>query len=205
MNDIKMNGTRRAFFLRGSAVLGAGVATAAAAGALIPGTTPTVPDRLQALQHELTSHQDREAIRQLHLAFTGAIESQAYATAIELFEPLANLNLSGLSADGKPAIMRLFATQYRQQQARVLHSAYRQSPRQQRDLVTIAADGVHASATFHCEVELSCPLPADSTLAQMARLQGQMAERHWEAGRLEARYVKLGGQWKIAALRYLAA
>jgi hypothetical protein len=45
-------------------------------------------------------------------------------------------------------------------------------------------------------------LPADSTLAQMARLQGQMAERHWEAGRFEARYVKSAGQWQITALRF---
>jgi hypothetical protein len=205
MNEIKMNRTRRAFFLRGGVVLGAGVATAAAAGALLPATCTAVPDRLQELQRELTNHQDREAIRQLHLAFTGAIENQAYETAIELFEPAANLNLSGLSAVGKPAIMRLFLTQYRQQQARVLHSAYRQSPRQQLDVVAIATDSALATATFHCEVELSCPLAADSTLAQMARLQGQVAERHWEAGRLEARYVKTEGHWKIAALRYFAA
>jgi hypothetical protein len=205
MDEIKMNGTRRAFFLRGGAVLGAGVATAAAAGALQPGTCPAGADRLQELQRELTRHQDREAIRLPHLAFTGAIENQAYETAIELFEPSADLNLSGSSAVGKPAIMRLFATQYRQQQARVLHSAYRQSPRRQQDLVAIAADGAHATATFHCDVELSSPLPADSTLAQMARLQGQVAERHWEAGRFEVRYVKTAGQWKIGALRYLAA
>lgn len=204
MNEPKMNGTRRAFFLRGGAVLGAGVATTAAAGALLPRTSPVVPEGLQELQRELTGLQDREAIRQLHLAFTGAIENQAYETAIELFEPSAQMNLSGLIAVGKPAIMRLFAIQYRQQQARVLHSAYRQSPRQQ-DLVAIAADGAHATATFHCEVELTSPLRADSTLAQMARLQGQVAERHWEAGRFEARYVKTEGQWRMAALRYLAA
>jgi ketosteroid isomerase-like protein len=205
MTEIKINGTRRAFFLRGGALLGAGVATTAAAGALLAGSTPAVPDRLQELQRELTSHQDREAIRQLHLAFTRAVENQAYETAAEFFAPDADLHLSGSSALGKPAIMRLFATQYRQQQARVLHSAYRQSPLQQQDLVAIAADGAHATAAFHCEVELSSPLPTDSTLAQMARLQGQVAERRWEAGHFEARYVKTDGQWKMAALRYRAA
>jgi hypothetical protein len=169
-------------------LLGADVATTAAAGALLPGAGPTVPERLPELQRELTSQQDRESIRQLHLAFTGAIENQAYETAAELFEPAAEMN------------------QYRQQRARVLHSAYRQSPRQQKDSIAIAADGGHAAATFHCEVELTSPLPTDSTLAQMARLQGQVAERHWEAGRFEARYLKTEGQWQIAAaLRYLAA
>jgi ketosteroid isomerase-like protein len=202
MTDSKMNGTRRTFFLRGGALLGAGVATTAAAGALLPESSPAVPVRLQELQRQLMSHQDREAIRQLHLAFVGAVENQAYAAAVALFEPDAALNLSGLTAQGTPAITRLFALQYGQQQGHVLHSAYRQSPRQQQDLVQIAADGAHATATFHCEVELSTPLPADSTLAQMARLQGQVAERHWEAGRFEARYVKRDGQWKTAALRF---
>jgi hypothetical protein len=39
----------------------------------------------------------------------------------------------------------------------------------------------------------------------MARLQGQVAERHWQTGQFEARYVKTDGRWKITALRYLAA
>jgi hypothetical protein len=202
MTDIKMNGTRRAFFLRGGAVLGAGVATTAAAAALLPGTAPKVPDPLQQLQRELTDHQNREAIRQLHLAFTRAVETQAYDTAVELFAPHATLDLSGLAAQDQPAIERLFETQYRQQHAPVIHSAYRHSPLQQQDLIAVAADGVHASGTFHCDVELSSPLSADSTLAQMARLQGQMAERHWQAGRFEARYVKIAGGWKMAALRF---
>ncbi|HTB65863.1 MAG TPA: nuclear transport factor 2 family protein [Steroidobacteraceae bacterium] len=205
MTENKMNGTRRAFFVRGGAVLGAGVATAAAAGVLLPDAAPAVPDRLPQLQRELTSHQDRESIRQLHRAFTAAIENQTYEAAVELFEPHADLNLSGLSVQGQPAIRRLLITQYRQQQARVLHSAYRQGPLQQPDLIAIAADGAHATATFHCDVELSTPLPADSTLAQMARLQGQVAERHWEAGRFEARYVKTDGQWKMTALRFTSS
>jgi hypothetical protein len=205
MAEMKMNCSRRAFFAHGGAVLGAGVATTAAAASLLPDSTPSVADRTQQLQRELTRHQDREAIRELHLAFARAIENQAYETAVALFEPHATLDLSGSGAVGESAITRLFATQYRQQLAAVIHSAYRHSPLQQQDLVAIAADGVHATGTFHCCVELSSPLPTDSTLAQMARLQGQVAERHWEAGRFDARYLKIEGCWKIAALRYSAA
>jgi hypothetical protein len=202
MTENKMNDARRAFFLRGGAVLGAGVATAAAATALLPDSAPQPMDRLQQLQRELTTHQDRDAIRQLHLAFTAAVENQAYATAVELFERRATLDLSGAIARGKPAISQLFATQYLQQQTPVLHSAYRLGARQQHDLIAISADGAHATATFHCEVELSTPLPASSTLAQMARLQGQVAARHWQAGRFEARYTKGAGGWQITALRF---
>jgi hypothetical protein len=202
MTEMKMNGARRAFFMRGGAVLGAGIATTAAAATLLPDSAPLVADRTQQLQRELATHQDREAIRELHLAFARAIETGAYETAVELFEPHATLDLSGSGAVGTSAIMRLFAIQYRQQLAAVMHSAYRHSPLQQQDSVAIGADGVHASGTFHCEVELSSPLPMDSTLAQMARLQGQVAERRWEAGRFDARYVRIEGRWKLAALRY---
>jgi hypothetical protein len=36
----------------------------------------------------------------------------------------------------------------------------------------------------------------------MARLQGNVADRRWEAGQFEAKYVKSRGQWKIASLSY---
>ena len=46
------------------------------------------------------------------------------------------------------------------------------------------------------------PLHDNSTAAQMARLQGQLAERRWESGRLEAGYVNTDAGWKIAKLEY---
>jgi hypothetical protein len=51
----------------------------------------------------------------------------------------------------------------------------------------------------------SGPLQGDTTVARMARLQGQTATRHWEFGPLEARYVKTKGNWKIASLNYVNA
>jgi hypothetical protein len=35
--------------------------------------------------------------------------------------------------------------------------------------------------------------------------ESQVANHRWETGRIEARYVKSKGQWKIAALDYQAA
>jgi hypothetical protein len=110
--------------------------------------------------------------------------------------------LSGLSATGRQAI-RQFADRHRQQQAAAMHIAYRQSALQQKDVVTIGDNGLQATALFHVDVELSKPLQGDSTAAQMARLQGQVADRHWEAGRFDAQYEKIAGQWQIAAMRYL--
>lgn len=87
-----------------------------------------------------------------------------------------------------------------------MHSAYRQNAAQRKDRVSISAQPQQASATFHTEVQISTPLLGDSTVAQMARLQGQVAERRWESGRFDARYVKVhGGAWKMTALRYSPA
>jgi hypothetical protein len=108
MTDTKANGSRRSFFLSGGALLGAGVATTAAAKALLADPKPAVPELVQAFI-------DSESIRQLHLNFTDRMENQAYEAATELFHDQAQLDLSGLTAAGKPAIAHLLAVQYRQQ------------------------------------------------------------------------------------------
>jgi hypothetical protein len=197
----KANRSRRSFFLQGGAALGAGVAAAGAA-TLVSGAN-TAPDQLRQLRQQLSQLGDREAIRQLQLAFTSLVESQAYEAAAELFTESADLQLSGFSATGRQAIRRQFANQYRQQQAAAIHTAYRQSTLQQKDIVTVGDGGLQATALFHVDVELSKPLQGDTTAAQMARLQGQMADRRWEAGRFSAQYEKIRGQWQIASLRYL--
>jgi hypothetical protein len=75
MTDVKKKSTRRAFFLNGGAVLGAGVAaTAGAAGLAAP-----------AVAKSGGSAEDREAIRRLHLAFVSQLETQRYERAAELF------------------------------------------------------------------------------------------------------------------------
>ena len=196
MSDLKIKPSRRAFFLGGGALLGAGVATTAGAKALMAEPTPAVPEPVQLII-------DCEALRQLHLTFTDLMENQAYEAVTELFHEQAQLNLSGLKAAGKPAIARLFAVQYRLQQAAVIHSAYRQNAAQRKDRMSISQVRRQATATFHTEVQISTPLQGDSTAAQMARLQGQLADRRWESGRFDARYVKVpGGLWKMAALHY---
>ena len=133
------------------------------------------------------------------------IEQQTFEAAAELFDEQANLDLSGASASGKRAILELFAHQYRQQNAAAIHSAYRPNASQQKDAVTVSEDRLQGAATYHVDVKLSTPLQADCTAAQMARLQGQMADCRWETGRFDAKYVKTRGQWKMASLSYLAS
>src|SRR5687768_2451277 len=63
--------SRRSFFIKGGATLGAGVATVAGATVLAPATTSPAD-----------AHAEREAIRQLHHAFIAAVERQASPAAL---------------------------------------------------------------------------------------------------------------------------
>jgi hypothetical protein len=205
MTEIKTKSSRRAFFLQGGAVLGAGVATTVGASALAAENPTSPQDQLKQLRVQLDCAEDREAIRQLHLAFTALIEQRTYEAAAELFDEQAQLDLSGANASGKRAIQALFAHEYRHQNAAAIHSAYRPNASQQKDVVRLSEDRLQAAATYHVDVKLSTPLQADCTAAQMARLQGQMADCRWETGRFNAKYVKTRGQWKMASLSYRAS
>jgi hypothetical protein len=151
------------------------------------------------------SAEDRDAIRRLHLAFVARLEHQsAHALAsiprLGTHSRSASFNTSQLSGEGVDAPANLFG-----EQGDVQLGAYRQTTSQQHDQVSFSEDGLRATATFHCEVELCSPLQADCTAAQMARMQGLMASRRWESGRFEASYKKARGQWQMTAVRYIRA
>lgn len=150
--------SRRAFFVRGGATLGAGVATVAGAAALAPEA-----DTSSGM------HEDREAIRGVHAEFIAGVERQVRTAALPT------------------------------------HHAYRANALQEKDQLQLSADGRRASAVWHVDVKVELPLEGTSTLAQMARLQGMLADVHWESGRLHADYVKAGTAWQLAGLRFETA
>src|SRR5215831_7346402 len=145
--------TRRAFFLQGSAALGAGVGAAAAASVLVDAKPVLPQEQLGQLRQQFELAEDREAIRRLQLAFMKSIESGNYGAAAELFDDRARLSLSGPSVSGKNAILRFF-DQCREQKVTVMHRAYRTSAMQQTDTVVVAEDRARATSTIHVEVEL---------------------------------------------------
>src|SRR5689334_16160259 len=81
--------TRRAFFVSGGAVLGAGVAGTVGAASLRPAPTTAPPRAIGG------SAEDREAIRQLHLAYVARLENQdaAEGLANKLFDEQGNVVL----------------------------------------------------------------------------------------------------------------
>lgn len=191
--DTTQKSSRRSFFTRGGVVLGAGLAAAGGALAAAP-AQPAAPQ-------DPGSAAEREALRQLQLAFASAMESGRYAEAGDLFAEHATLTLSGETVNGGSAIRALLAS-YQRQEAAVLYRAYRQNAaQQQRDTVALVSPE-RATATFHVDVELCRPLQADCTAARMAQLQGGFAERRWETGRMDVAYVKSAGRWQLASLSY---
>lgn len=180
MTDVNKKSTRRAFFLNGGAVLGAGVAATAGAAGFAAPTAPTASGGtagLAAASKAGGTAEDREAIRRLHLAFVSRLEDRSADAPANLFGAHGDVQLG----------------------------AYRQTSSQQSDEVSFSEDGLRATATFHCEVELCTPLQDDCTAAQMARLQGMVASRRWERGRFQASYVKARGEWQMESVGYSAS
>lgn len=66
--------------------------------------------------------------------------------------------------------------------------------------VTIAADGRRAVGHFEHLVELETLLIPDSTLAQMAHIQGDGKVRYTELRRVSVNYHKFGSVWQIATV-----
>jgi hypothetical protein len=188
--------------LHGGAALGAGMASTAGAAALNSDNSVLARGDLQ---QQLKAAEEREAIRHLHATFTRLIEHQDYDAVPALFADHAELQLSDVSVSGKSAIVQLFAEQYRHRCCAAMHTAYRPNASQQQDVVTLSSDHLHAASTYHVDVHVSTPLQEDCTAAQMARLQGQVADQRWESGRIDATYVKAQGQWKVASLRFMSA
>lgn len=97
--------SRRAFFLRGGAALGAGVAGTAAASSLAPPPPAADAD----LQRRLGELQDREAIRELHQALLARVEQATGAGALATHlgyrgNAQQALDAVRISADGRHAV-----------------------------------------------------------------------------------------------------
>jgi len=188
--------SRRAFFLNGGAVLGAGLAATGTALAAAPVAASAGDAAI------------RETIRALHARFLRHLSSGEIAAAAALFAPDARLELGAPVVRGARAIRRLLeanaTTAPASDDTAARHGAYRVPGAAADDAITVHADGAAASATFGAEAELCVPLAATCTVAQMARLQGNVESRHWQPGRFDVRYAKLPDGWKIADLRWSA-
>jgi hypothetical protein len=202
MTKNEVNKSRRSFVLKGTAALGAGLASASAGAGTLFDSSQTPQEQMNQLQEKLCILEDREVLRQLHLIFTALLENKAYDAVVELFAEDAIVELHDIKLSGKPAIKKLFTEIYEEESTSSLHKAHRRDQSQKQDLISISKDRKQAIASFHNQVLICNPIRGQSVLADMARQQGMTAQSYWENGRYDIAFTRIHDQWQISRLRY---
>ena len=202
MKKNEVNKSRRSFFLKGTVALGAGLASASAGAATLFDSSQTMQQQMNQLQQKLSTLEDREALKHLHLAFTTLLENKAYDAVVELFAEDAIVEMNGMNLAGKAAVKKLFMEEYKEQKTSSLHTAHRRDQSQKQDQVSVSEDHKQASASFYNEVLISTPIRGQSVLADMARQQGMTAQSYWENGRYDIAFTRIRDQWQISRLSY---
>jgi len=194
--------SRRSFFLKGAAALGAGLVSASANAAALVDSPQTPKHRMNQLQQTLNNLEDKEALGQLHLAFTTLLENRAYDAVVELFAEDATVEMHGIRLAGKAAVKKLFMEEYEYRKMSSLHTSHRRDQSQKQDLVSVSEDRKQANGSFYNQVLISTPIRWRSALADMARQQGMSAQSYWENGRYDIAFTRIRDRWLISNLRY---
>jgi ketosteroid isomerase-like protein len=202
MKKNEINENRRSFFLKGSVALGAGLVSASAGAATLFDSSQTVQEHMDQLQQKLSSMEDREALKHLHLTFTTLIENRAYDSVAELFSEDAVVELSGKKLVGKAGVKKLFMDEYKGQKISAMHTAHRRDQSQKQDQISVNKDSKHAYARFYNQVLICKPIRGQSVLAEMTRQQGMTAQSYWENGCYDIAFTRINARWRISELRY---
>lgn len=199
--------SRRAFFRQGGTALAAGLASAGAgATTLMLDETLPLQQQLEDLQQQLTRMEDRDAMRQLFLAYHSLLEKRHFEPLLGLFTRDATLSVSGRDLAGREQdIRRHFMDDYAHERLDHLQCGFSQLTSQQNEAITLSDDAQSARGVFRASIRWSRPLKADSVLEQMARQQGLGASQYWQDTRFDVHFAREDGQWKIRRLHYQPA
>jgi hypothetical protein len=159
--------TRRRFMLGAGAAMSVPLSLSAE-------SAPAIDHASAGLKARLTSFEDLAAIQELNSAYLRHFNAGAYAK-------LAGLFADSAAAAMDPIVTRLVATDIAQQGE-----------------IEIAVDRSTATLRLPCLVEIESPIAApESTLVEMARLQGGGVLKTTEARVLELSCVNRGRGWQI--------
>jgi uncharacterized protein (TIGR02246 family) len=184
----------------------AGAALTAAAAAVVPGIAKDSTGKstdAERLAHQLGILEDEKAIRVLHQTYEALCDSGDYENAAGLFTKDAAVVFNGGVFKGRNGIARLYRNHFR---AGLTGKKMGPVPgiKIAPETVTVAEDRESAAAQFSYSIQVGSPMPTDSSLVQMARLQGEGILKWCESGSYEISYSKCrkDGSWKIAKLEY---
>ncbi len=162
-------------------------------------------DQLDHLSNRIGSLEDANAIRRLHQAYESRLDRGRYEEVAGMFADDAEVVYNGGLYAGKEGIRRLYCDHFASgHTGRKIEpaSGFEPDPEQQMDIVEVAGDRKTATGQFPYSIQVGAPMTGDSSLVEMARLQGEGIVHWWESGIHAVSYVKSDGTWKIRKLEY---
>jgi len=201
------NSGRRSFLRRTGAAVSAVLASAVA------GVSKSGPDHnaglngeADKLSNQIGRLEDANVIRRLYQTYESYLDKEMYEEVVGMFDDEAEVVFNGGVFAGKEkGIRRLYCNHFASRQAgKKIEPApgFELDPAQKPDTVEVAANRRTATAQFPYSMQVGEPMTENSSLVDMARLQGGGIVRWWEGGICEASYVKAGESWKIRRLEY---
>ena len=196
----KPNNGRRSFLWK------AGAAMTAAAAAVVPGIAKSSAGKnteAETLAHKLGMLEDEKAIRTLHQTYEALLDSGNYEKVAGLFKEDAAVVFNGGVFKGENSVARLYRDHF---SAGLTGKKLGPVPgiEAASETVTVAEDRKSAKAQFPYSIQVGAPMRSNSSLVQMARLQGEGIVKWCESGIYEISYAKCRkeGSWKIAKIEY---
>jgi hypothetical protein len=191
----KPDAGRRSFIRKTGAAMTAVLASAAVG---VSKSKTDAADPLQILE-------DMNAIRNLHKTYETRLDKGMYEEVVSLFSEDAEVFYNGGIFKGRKGVQRLYVDHFsRGVTGKRIEPAPGFQPEQQ-ETIEVAPDRKTAKARFPYSIQVGEPMTANSSLVEMARLQGEGIVKWWEGGIYEAAYVKLGESWRIKRLEYRTA
>jgi hypothetical protein len=200
------NSGRRSFLWK------AGVAMSAAVAAAVPGMAKSGNNQgdgknaeVNRLAHRLGILEDEKTVRTLHQAYESRLDQGMYEDVVNLFAPNAEVVYNGGLFAGQDSLRRLYCDLFPSGltgKKMAPAPGFESDPAQQQDIVEVAADRKTASGQFLYSMQVGAPMTGDSSLVEMARLQGEGIVKWWEGGTCNASYIKVDNEWKISRLEY---
>jgi hypothetical protein len=201
------NTGRRSFIWKTGAAMSA-VAASAVAGFSKSGTDQNagLQEQLDRLSAQVGILEDANAIRKLHQSYETYLDQGMYEEVANLFADNGEVYFNGGLFSGKDkGIRRLFQCHFAEGlTGKKIEpvSGCQLVTAQQPDSIEVAMDRKSAKAHFQFSMRVGTPMVSESTLVQMARLQGQGIVHWWESGICENSYLKFGDVWKIKRIDY---
>jgi hypothetical protein len=197
---------RRSFIWKTGAAMSAVIASAAA-GIGKPKADPDagLQDQLAHLSNRIGSLEDANAIRRLHQEYQSRLDQGMYEEVAGMFADDAEVVYNGGLFTGKKGIRRLYCEHFASgRTGKTIQPApgFETDPVQQLDIVEVAGDRKNATGQFPYSMQVGAPMTGDSSLVEMARLQGEGIVSWWESGIHETSYVKKDSAWKIRRLTH---